>query len=125
MPLPDKSLICGPMMLSKDNFTHQMWGGRWIADLKHLTCQTPVGESWEFSALPKLPSRVRFPDQQDCLLPEVINAFPEQMLGRRVAARWRGQVPLLIKLIDAKDDLSLQVHPPDSGDVTGKSEAWV
>ena len=62
-------------------------------------------------------------------LVSVINEQPEAILGKAVNARYHGQLPLLVKFIDAKKDLSIQVHPNDEMAMQehgkmGKSEMW-
>lgn len=83
----------------------------------------PTGESLEVSCIPGLESR----DDLGRTLPELIREY-----GERFAGRFAGQpFPLLLKLIDASDTLSVQVHPDDayaaeheSGKL-GKTEAWL
>jgi mannose-6-phosphate isomerase class I len=89
--------------------------------------QSVVGESWEVSIEPSFPSRF---DDDDTLLADAISADPVGWLGPEVAARYAGQTPLLIKLLDSADNLSVQVHPQDGDpalgpDESGKPEAWV
>lgn len=118
--------------LLPDNFTppaRTPWGGTKIRDRYKaglgLAEGPPVGESWEVSVEPSFPSRL----ESGPTLAETIAAAPEAWLGREVARR-HGQTPLLVKLLDAADDLSLQVHPRDgdpelAADESGKPEAWV
>ncbi|MEO1513019.1 MAG: type I phosphomannose isomerase catalytic subunit, partial [Planctomycetota bacterium] len=85
----------------------------------------PVGESWEISVEPSFPSRL----EDGSTLADAIAAAPEAWLGAEVAENY-GQTPLLVKLLDAADDLSLQVHPRDGDPAlaayeSGKPEAWV
>lgn len=80
-----------------------------------------VGESWELSLDPSFPSR----DQDGALLVEHIARDPEAWLGPGAPPS-----PLLVKLLDARDVLSVQVHPADGDptlgvDESGKPEAWV
>ncbi len=84
------------------------------------------GESWEVSVEPSFPSR--FADD-DTLLGDAIGAAPAKWLGPSAAARGETQTSLLIKLLDARESLSVQVHPahddPALGrDESGKTEAW-
>ncbi|MEM6790452.1 MAG: type I phosphomannose isomerase catalytic subunit [Myxococcota bacterium] len=118
--------------LRPDNFTppaRTPWGGQKIR--RHykrglgLGEGPPVGESWEVSVEPSFPSRL----ESGPPLTDVIAAAPEAWLGPEEAKR-RGQTPLLVKLLDAADDLSLQVHPQDGDpalapDESGKPEAWI
>lgn len=118
-----------------DNFTPPQrtpWGGHKIcAQLKKDLVQPgdppQVGESWEFSVEPSFPSRLI---ESDRLLLKAIAEDPIGWLGDHGAAQNCGQTPLLVKLLDAADNLSLQVHPAP-GDPrlppgsSGKPEGWV
>lgn len=62
-------------------------------------------------------------------LVSVINEYPEEILGKAVNEKYHGQLPLLVKFIDAEKDLSIQVHPNDEmaqreHGKMGKSEMW-
>lgn len=118
----------GPLLLRPDNFTppsRTPWGGRRIVEQlkagRGLNAQGPVGEAWELSVEPDFPSRLA----DGPLLDEVLRADPH-LLGREAAL---GSTALLVKLIDAAENLSLQVHPSDADpklgpDESGKPEAW-
>lgn len=98
------------LFLEPDNFTDQMWGGDWIPRFKSLPPRPgPVAESWEFSTRAERPTWARLPGG-----------------GRAPLTAIAGEFPILIKFIDAADDLSLQVHPSDDQHPSGgKSEAWL
>ena len=117
----------GPLLLEAANLTptaRTPWGGRRIAALKAdagVDEQGPVGESWELSVEPDFPSRLA----DGPLLDEVLRQHPS-LLGKEAA---RGSTALLVKLVDAADDLSLQIHPEDDDPAleqgeSGKPEAW-
>ncbi|MFW5925389.1 MAG: type I phosphomannose isomerase catalytic subunit [Myxococcota bacterium] len=125
-----------PLLLRADNFTppsRTPWGGRRILDFykrdvplgpdrAHLPV---VGESWEVSVEPDFPSLVAEDGEP---LADHIARDPAAMVGEETAAR-SGGCPLLIKLLDAADDLSVQIHPPDdypplAPDESGKPESW-
>lgn len=122
-----------PVLLDPTNFTppaRTPWGGRRIVTRLKGNFDLPsaevVGESWEVSVEPSFPSRVA---GRDDTLAELIAAEPEAWLGTRDAARF-GQLPLLVKLLDADQPLSVQVHPAEgdpalAADESGKPEAWV
>jgi len=117
-----------PLLLRDDNFTAPVrtpWGGRRIVErLKTrsgIRVDGPVGESWELSVEPDHPSRL----EEGPTLDEVLRSEPA-LLGREAA---NGSTALLVKLVDAADDLSLQIHPHDDDpelgpDESGKPEAW-
>jgi mannose-6-phosphate isomerase len=100
--------------------------GRFKAGLQlDVDPRAKVGESWEISAEPSFPSMLESGD----LLVDVIRSDPRGWLGERIAAEHDG-CPLLVKLIDAAENLSVQVHPPEdhallSEGETGKTEAWI
>lgn len=87
----------------------------------------PLAESWVCSTHPDGESRISAGPWEGMTLGEILRAFPE-VLGRRAAPG--GDLPVLVKLIDARDDLSLQVHPDDAyareneGGQSGKTEMW-
>lgn len=126
-----------PHLLRADNVTppaRTPWGGRRIAELYKRDLGLSlgaaggavVGESWEVSVEPSFPSRV----DDGRPLADLIAADPVAWLGEAVSQRYGGQTPLLVKLLDAADDLSLQVHPamddPALGpDESGKPEGWI
>ncbi len=108
----------GPWFLEPNNFTparRTPWGGRRIVEqLKsNIDVDGAVGESWELSVEPDFPSR--------------IDGGPP--LEEALRAAGFGETSLLVKLVDAADDLSLQIHPHDddaalAADQSGKPEAW-
>ena len=57
--------------------------------------------------------------------------MPEEILGKQIAKEFNGKLPILIKFLDAREDLSVQVHPSDEKakelgeNDTGKTEAWL
>lgn len=89
----------------------------------------PVGESWEVSAVPSSTSIISNGPWAGRDLISVVTEHPETILGRAVNAKYQGQLPLLVKFIDAQRDLSIQVHPNDEmaqreHGKMGKSEMW-
>ncbi len=124
--------MTAPVRLKADNFTpakRTPWGGthivsRYKAQLG-ITCEGVVGEAWEVSVEPSFPSHCI----DGTVLADQIATDPEAWLGTADAERY-GQCPLLVKLLDADDNLSVQVHPTDddpdlAGDESGKPESWV
>jgi mannose-6-phosphate isomerase class I len=117
-----------PLLLQADNFTpprRTPWGGRRIvADLKAsegLVTKGPVGEAWELSVEPDFPSRLEEGPKLDTLL-----RSDSALLGREASL---GSTALLVKLVDAAEHLSLQIHPGDDdpaldSNESGKPEAW-
>lgn len=108
-----------------------IWGGRRIASLKGLdTDLDRVGESWEISGMPGSESVVESGPDEGLTLTELIEKYDADLLGKRIYKRFGTSFPLLVKFINALDDLSVQVHPDDElaaqqGHPCGKTEMWV
>ena len=91
-----------------------LWGGAEICKFKHLSeLQDGVGESWEISQVKGNVSVVDNGEYKGCSLTEMIQHFGADFLGKHVYERFGEKFPLLIKFIDARDNLSIQVHPND------------
>ena len=113
--------------LLKPAYKDYLWGGEKLKTEYHKeTDLSPLAESWECSTHPDGTSLALI-DQNEIPLTEVLKRHPE-ILGTH--PRTRDTLPILIKLIDAKKDLSVQVHPDDDyariyehGSL-GKSEFW-
>ena len=70
-------------------------------------------EDWTVSGVPNSESEVENGTWARYNLTEVISRRPEEILGRQTALKYNNQLPLLAKIIDAHQDLSIQVHPND------------
>lgn len=107
-----------------------IWGGEGIAPFKGIeTAQTCVGESWELSGVKGDESVVADGPEAGMKLPELLEKFGPAITGERNFKRYGTRFPLLIKFIDARADLSVQVHPDDAlarrlGQENGKTEMW-
>ena len=107
-----------------------IWGGDQIIPFKHLTVsQEQVGESWEISDVPGDESVVANGEDQGLNLAELVKKYKEQLVGKENYQRFGDTFPLLVKFIDARDDLSIQVHPNDELAMKrhhsmGKTEMW-
>ena len=94
------------------------------------TDQKNIGESWELSGVPGNESVVSNGELAGRTITELIKEYGPEMLGRKVYETYGEKFPLLIKFIDARDDLSIQVHPDDAmaqavhGQPFGKTEMW-
>lgn len=112
------------------NMHSVVWGGERLCAYKGLAQMAePIGESWEVSAVPSSTSIVSNGVFKGRDLISVIEEYPEAILGKAVNERYQGKLPLLVKFIDAKQDLSIQVHPNDEmaqreHGKMGKSEMW-
>jgi mannose-6-phosphate isomerase len=93
-------------------FKERVWGGRKIETLygKALPAGRPIGESWEISDRPGDVSVIANGPLAGKDLRWLMEHHRQQLLGR--AETGEGRFPLLIKILDAQDTLSLQVHPP-------------
>ena len=116
--------------LFQPNLHSVVWGGDRLCSYKSLPPSSdPIGESWEVSAVPSSTSIISNGVDAGRDLNSVIKETPEEILGHAVCERYQGQLPLLVKFIDAKRDLSIQVHPNDEmaqreHGKMGKSEMW-
>ena len=107
-----------------------IWGGERIIPFKQLDCsQSQVGESWELSGIRGDESVVASGAYERLTISEVIRHEKANLVGRECYERFGDEFPLLIKFIDARQDLSIQVHPTDEialrqGKQRGKTEMW-
>jgi mannose-6-phosphate isomerase len=112
-------------------YQYRLWGGRRLAELltAPLPGDGPIGEAWVLSDRADHASRVADGPLEGRTLGELLELYPEQMLGK-LAGRF-SRFPLLLKFLDVHELLSLQVHPADDrkdllpAGETGKTEAWV
>ena len=117
-------------LLFEPNLHTVVWGGRQLRPYKGLEpSDEPIGESWEVSAVPSSISIVSNGAWKGKDLVSLIQQYPDEILGKSVNEKYHGQLPLLVKFIDAKRDLSIQVHPNDEMALRvhgkmGKSEMW-
>ena len=112
-------------------YQYRLWGGRRLANVLSapLPGDGPIGEAWLLSDRGDHPSVVADGPLKGRTIAQLMAQSPEQLLGK-LAGRFR-RFPLLLKFLDARDTLSVQVHPSDretkyipAGE-TGKTEAWV
>lgn len=107
-----------------------LWGGKRIAPFKGIESDSDcVGESWELSGIAGSESIVADGPEKGMSLSELLEKFGAAILGERNYTRFGTRFPLLIKFIDAREDLSVQVHPDDAmaqrlGQSNGKTEMW-
>lgn len=113
--------------LLKPSGKDYLWGGtRLNDDFSKGIDMVPLAETWECSVHPDGPSVVASGEYRGATLDQVLKSYPE-FLGTH---NDNGRLPILIKFIDAKKDLSIQVHPTDAyareheNGQNGKTEMW-
>lgn len=108
-----------------------IWGGCKISRIRHICGLESklIGESWEVSGLEGCESVVDGGIYDDMSLSQLIDTLRGNLVGEENYRRFGNRFPLLIKFIDAQQDLSIQVHPDDEtalrhGMANGKNEMW-
>ena len=112
-----------------------IWGGYQIAPFKGIyTAQPNIGESWEISGVSGHESvaihRGLVDDVDEGLtLTQLIDKYKGLLVGEKVYRKYGNKFPLLVKFIDSRQDLSVQVHPDDKlaqkrHSCNGKTEMW-
>ncbi|MFT5942790.1 MAG: mannose-6-phosphate isomerase [Sediminicola sp.] len=108
----------------------RLWGGTKLKGVLGKFIDSDItGESWELSTVKGDVSVVSNGELAGTSLQELINSYSEELLGKGVTNRFGKEFPILIKFIDAKQDLSIQLHPSDElakkrHDSFGKTEMW-
>ena len=108
----------------------RLWGGTKLGTLLGKELESDlIGESWELSGVTGNVSIVANGSFKGTTLTDLINRFPEEILGKSVFERFGKEFPILIKFIDAQKDLSIQLHPNDElarkrHNSFGKTEMW-
>lgn len=107
-----------------------LWGGDKIIPFKRINSDMPsVGENWEISGVKGSESIVSEGPHKGKSIHHVIDELKGELMGEDNYKRFGSEFPLLIKFIDARQDLSIQVHPNDEiaerqGKKRGKTEMW-
>ena len=108
----------------------RIWGGEKLKSLINKQCNLEtIGESWELSDLEGDISVVANGALKGKTLRELLVEYKSAMVGDKIYSQFGNKFPLLIKFIDAKKDLSIQLHPNDKlakerHDSFGKTEMW-
>lgn len=106
------------------------WGGSRLSSFKGLDTRLDhIGESWEVSTMPGCESIIETGEFEGYTLTEACCQAGAKLLGKEIVERFGTTMPLLVKFIDAADDLSIQVHPNDAlarrrHGCNGKCEMW-
>lgn len=112
------------------NLKSVLWGGDRIAAFKGMHFDRgDVGESWEVSGLEGRESVVADGPDAGLNLRQLLEKYGSRLVGERVYRRFGNEFPIVVKLIDARRNLSLQVHPDDelawrNHRCKGKTEMW-
>ena len=107
-----------------------LWGGDKIIPFKHLNTQMErVGESLEISGVKDNETIVANGPDKGKSLNQLVSEQKAKLIGKENYQRFGDEFPLLVKFIDARQDLSIQVHPNDEtahrlGKPRGKTEMW-
>jgi len=114
----------------KPLYKQRIWGGQLLRDMgKKLPEGEKIGESWEISGVEGDVSVVKNGPLKGNSLQELIEIYMDELVGEKAFAKYSTEFPILIKLIDAQDNLSIQVHPCDElakerHNAYGKTEMW-
>ena len=117
-------------LLFENNFRTVVWGGHNLKPMKGILPDGErVGESWEVSAVPGWESVVKNGLFAGSKLSELVAGYGGYLLGASVLEKYGLEFPVLVKFIDAMQDLSIQVHPCDEiarerHGCFGKTEMW-
>ncbi|HPW66924.1 MAG TPA: mannose-6-phosphate isomerase [Salinivirgaceae bacterium] len=114
----------------KSIYKRRIWGGTQLRDrLMKTDAPSDCGESWEISSVEDNISVVSEGFLADNDLNELIEVYMGDLVGDKVFDKFGNEFPLLVKLIDSNDVLSIQVHPDDNialekHNAYGKTEMW-
>jgi mannose-6-phosphate isomerase len=114
----------------KPVYKDYIWGGRNFSKFGRVLPEGIIAESWDLSSHPAGISVVSEGELKGISLPELLKAYKSKLIGTNFPESNISDFPLLVKLIDANDNLSIQVHPNDEYAVVfedgglGKNEMW-
>jgi mannose-6-phosphate isomerase len=108
----------------------RIWGGKKLKTVLNKTISSDItGESWEISTVTNDVSIVSNGSLKGKNLNDLLDNYPQEILGKKVYKQFGNQFPLLFKFLDAREDLSIQLHPNDAlakkrHNSFGKTEMW-
>ena len=108
----------------------KIWGGQHLAyKLNDISTDSKIGESWEISGVNGSISEVEDGKLKGENLNDILQHYKDKLVGQSVFEKFGNEFPLLIKFIDAKENLSVQLHPDDKiakakHNCMGKTEMW-
>ena len=119
-------------MIQSPALKETLWGGRKLARFgKTLPPEVAIGESWELADHPNGRSYILNGPLAGLSLRQLVEQYADQLYGPAAPQDWLNRFPLLVKIIDAADSLSVQLHGDDAYTAahgindTGKTECWV
>jgi mannose-6-phosphate isomerase len=112
-------------------YQYRPWGGRRLEHMlsSPLPGDGPIGEAWLLSDRDDQPSLVADGALKGMTIGQLLKKWPDELMGR-LAGQF-SRFPLLLKFLDVRDALSVQVHPSDTQATElpkgehGKTEAWI
>ena len=112
-------------------YKNKIWGGRNLKRIFNKNIhEESVGESWEIASHENGESIIKNGTYKGMTIQELVTEQGQKVLGEKAVDKYYKKFPLLIKLIDAQDNLSVQVHPDDQyasrfeDGESGKTELW-
>lgn len=107
----------------------KVWGGSKLGTSFKKLAKGNIGESWEISGVSNDVSEIANGQLKGKLLSWLLEFYKEKLVGEKVYEKYENSFPLLFKFIDAREDLSVQVHPDDAlakerHNSFGKTELW-
>src|SRR5690606_37464228 len=107
----------------------KVWGGSKLGTSFKKLAKGNIGESWEISGVSNDVSEIANGQLKGKLLSWLLEFYKEKLVGEKVYEKYENSFPLLFKFIDAREDLSVQVHPDDTlakerHNSFGKTELW-
>ena len=110
----------------KNIYYEKIWGGRDLEDFRNNLPNGEIGESWDIACHPSGTGIVENGELKGKRFDEIISEFGHALVGSKVDTK---KFPLLVKLINSREKLSVQVHPNDDyakrvENQFGKTEAW-
>lgn len=116
-------------LLFQPEMKERVWGGRALEQFGLTLPDGPIGEGWMIGDHPNGTTKVVNGELAGLGLDQIREQYGKELFGAKGFSEKNGRFPLLIKLLDCQDDLSVQVHPNDHYDQLpqgelGKTEMW-
>ncbi|CVK15248.1 mannose-6-phosphate isomerase [Apibacter mensalis] len=116
-------------LVFQPSFHYRIWGGNKLKHFGKYIKEENIGESWEISTVPGFVSVVSNGMLKGKNLDNLVKKYKDRLVGKKVYRKYGDKFPLLIKILDAAQPLSVQVHPNDEYAEThhnsfGKTEMW-